>query len=187
MKRFYSEMILKSMMSNNNEHIVNNILDWMETINDEKSNNFMDIITGASTRNKHVLECIKSDNDRLVKAAKEYMKKYYKNRNVISLSITSEPFYDNDFSVIPVFIISAVYEYDNGSKKKISKEDAARFEDMKRDFAMDFNGKNVVDDTSEYESRRNKLYNFVGGCKEYSGEDAVEVVKIDYNTYTVTL
>lgn len=187
MKRIYSEMILKGMMSGNSDNIITNILNWMETINDDKSNNFMDIITGVSTRNKSVLECVKSDNDRLAEIAKEYMKKHYRSRNVISLSIISEPFYDNDFSVIPAFNISVVYEYDNGSKKKVSKEDAARFEDMKRDFAMDFNGKNVVDDMSEYESRRSKLYNFIGGCKEYSGEDAVEVVKVDYNTYTVTL
>lgn len=181
-------MILKGVMAEGgSKNVINNILDWMETISDEKSDDFMDIITGVEDRNKKVLEHVKSDNDRLVEVAKEYMKKCYRSRNVISLSITSEPFYDNEFSITPVFNISVVYEYDNGSKKKISKEDAARFEEMKRDFVRDFNGKNVVDNTSEYESRRSVLYNFVGSCKECSDENFVEVVKIDYNTYTVTL
>lgn len=184
MKRVYAEMILKGMMSENSESIVNNILNWMETIDERNSDNFMDIITGVTNRCKSSLKV--DDKMFLVNAAKDYMKNNYSSKSMISISITSELLYENEFSTTPSFKIFAVYN-DNYNKKKISKEDYEKLEELKKQFAEKYNEKDIAGGFGEYESNRKELYNFVGNCKEYSGEGCVEVTRVDYNSYTVRL
>lgn len=175
-------MILRGVISSNSEKIINNILNWMETIDERSSDNFMDIITGVTDRCKDSLKV--DDETLLVNAAKDYIKNNYSSKKLISVSITSRLAYDDNFSIKPSFKISAVYN-DCYNKKKISKEDLEKLEELKKQFAEKYNDKSIVENIEEYEKDRKELYYFVGNCK--TEEEGVEISKVDYNTYTVTL
>lgn len=183
MKRIYSEMILKSMMSNNSEDIVKNILDYMETLNDDYSNVLMDIITGVEHRSVAILNSFKEQD--LINAANNYIDKNFSSKkNVISVSMYIKPCYDSEFSTKPGFSIIVMYEYEN--KKKISKEKFEEYSNLKQEFFAKYHNKYVAE-MKNFDAEKSTLYNFVGRCQECNDEDAVEVCKIDYNSYYVDI
>lgn len=183
MKRIYAEMILKGMMSENSESIVKNILDYMETLNDDNSNELMDIITGVEHRSVAILNSFKEQD--LINAANNYVDKNFSSKkNVISVSIYGKPCYNSEFSTKPGFTILVMYEYEN--KKKISKEKFEEYSNLKQEFFAKYNNKYVAD-MNGFDADKSTLYNFVGRCQECNDEDSVEVHKMDYNTYYVTL
>lgn len=182
MKRIYSEMILKGMMSNGNEAVINNILNWMETISDDKSNNFMDIITGVEKRNPDILKSF-TEND-IIDACERCVKKNT-TRNVLSVSAISEVSYNDEFSTRPTVVALYICEYK--SNNKLSPEKASEFELLKAEFIKKYDRKIIMhEERDEFDRKKSELYNFCSR-NSYDGEDAVEVNRADYNTITVTL
>lgn len=183
MKRVYSEMILKGMMVENSEDIVNNILDWMDTISDEKSDAFMDIITGVERRNSGIL---KSFTEQEIIDACEKCVKENTTRKVLSVSAISSVSYNDEFSTRPIIVALYLYEYKSNSK--LSPEKASELEMLKAEFIKRYDKKIVTGygEKDEMEKMRSELYNFCSR-NAYDGEDAVEVMRADYNTCIVTL
>lgn len=183
MKRVYAEMILKGMMSGNSENIIANILDWMETINDDKSNSFMDIITGVEKRNTTILKSLTENDiiDSCERAAKNST-----TRRVLSTSAISEVSYNDEFSTRPTVVSLYLYEYK--SNNKLSPEKASEFELLKAEFIKKYDRKIIMHgvERDEFDKKKSELYNFCSR-NSYDGEDAMEVNRVDYSTITVTL
>lgn len=182
MKRVYAEMVLKGIMSENSKSIVNNILDWMETISDEKSDAFMDIITGVEKRDINVPKSI-SERD-IIEACNKEVKRNT-NYNVFSVTALTTPFYNGEFSTRP--IVTALYMYEYKSSKKLSPEKSAEFEELKKKFTEEYNNRIISDnERDKLDKCKSILYNFCSN-NAYDGEDAVEVMRADYSTITVSL
>lgn len=183
MKRVYAEMILKGMMSDGGEDIIHNILNYMETISNEKSDSLMDIIAGVEKRNPDILKSFTEQD--IIDACVRYAKVNV-TRNILSVSAISSVSYDDDFSIRPV--VTALYLYGYKGNNKLSPEKASEFESLKADFIKKYDRKVIMDDVEkdEFNKKRNELYNFCSR-NAYDGEDAIEVTRVDYNTYTVTL
>lgn len=183
MKRVYAEMILKGVMAENSKDVIGNILDWMETISDEKSDSFMDIITGVERRNSGIL---KSFTEQEIIDACEKCVKQNTTRKVLSVSSISEVSYNDEFSTRPITVALYIYEYK--SNNKLSPEKASEFELLKSEFTKRYDRKIVTDyeEKNKMEKMRSELYNF---CSKnaYDGEDGIEVNRADYSTITVTL
>lgn len=181
MKRVYAEMILKGMISEGDK-MISNILDWMETIENCKSDDFMDIITGVEKRNINVPKSIPESD--IVEACNKEVKRNT-NYSVFSVTTLTTPFYSGEFSTRP--IVTALYLYEYKSSKKLSPEKAEEFNELKKKFTEKYNNRIISnDERDQIDKDKSVLYNFCSN-NAYDGEDAVEVNRADYSTITVTL
>jgi hypothetical protein len=164
------------------DKMVNNILDWMETIDDHKSDSLIDIITGVESRNINIPKSI-PESDVVEACNKEVRKRT--NYNVLSVTVLTTPFYDEEFST--TLVVNALYLYEYKSNKKLSPEKAEEFDRLKRQFVEKYNNRIISnDEIDQIDKERSALYNFCSS-NAYEGEDAVEVMRVDYNKITVTL
>ena len=183
MKRVYAEMILRGVMAEGSKNVISNILDWMETIDGNKSDNFMDIITGVEKRNIDILESFTGQE--IINACEKYVKKET-TLKVLSVSVISEVSYNDEFSTRPITVALYIYEYKGNNK--LSPEKASEFESLKAEFIKRYDGKIVTnyEEKDKMEKMRSELYNFCSR-NTYDGEDAVEVAGAGYSMITVTL
>ena len=175
-------MILKGIMMSDSNKMINNILDWMETIENYKSDDFMDIITGVEPRNTNIPKSIPESD--IIEACNKEAERCT-NYSVFSVTALTTPFYNGEFSTRPV--VTALYLYEYKTNKKLSPEKAEEFNKLKRQFIEKYSDRIISDNERDrIDKEKSILYNFCSN-NAYEGEDAVEVNRVDYNTITVTL